>query len=596
VGLFNRYGNRYEERRRARQEILLVGGFIVFAIILFGGLWMLARLGPHDVSEEELAGRSALDDAALETRREEVAKLFEQFEAVAADGEVSPEDLEILQLAIVRQRELVSRASSAGGEDLERLHALEERYATEAGAVLHAASRADEAAGASAAAEGRREDAIAAYGRALARQEEINRLYARGEYRNVVRLRQLEIAKANLEAEPLAREARELTQEARLLMEERPGEASERLRRAAALHDRLQRDFRSSRHADRASQREVEALLVDVEAMSLFRQRESMRAEAATVLEGGDFEGAAALIERAQEVQRDLMARFPASSHARPGLLEELEADRQSVLSVGLARATEARWETLRGHLRRREVEAARGLVGDLFRELRILHDRFQASRYLDEGGLLEARYLNLKRDDFALIQDAVYDRLHPIPGHPGREMLRVEVPQLLYSLIMGSNPSSQQGDSLPVDSVDLPAAEEFCQRLGWILGRSVRLPTRAEFEQALGEVTPVIVRETAWASQNAERQTRPVGTLPANPAGFHDLLGNVAEWVAERRPGDERQVLTMGGSVRDPALNLERVPAAYVNLTERSRFIGFRVVVEMSETADAGEGSSDGR
>lgn len=567
--------------------MLLIGGFILFVILFLSGMWLLSFIGPRAATEEELAEREGITTEELENRRAEVTKLSGQFDALSADGTVSPEDLEVIALAIRKQRELVRLQPYAEATDLDQLAVLEERYATAAGAVLHAASLEDEAAAKVAAAEGRTEDALAAYTRAIERQDEINRLYARGEFRDVSRLRKLELARENLQAEPLARRARELTQEARLLLTEDPGRAAELLREAADLHARLMRDFRSSRFSDRAAQREVASLLVDVEAASLFHQRESFRSQAAVAVEEERYEDAADLVERAIEVQRQLVARFPESSYAAPNALAALEEDRQSAMSTRLARTVDAHEVTLQRQLRAREVAAAASTAAALFRDLRRLHDTYQSSRFLDEDRLLRARFLNLKRDDFGIIQDAVYERLRLIPGEgeDGVRMLKVEVPQLLYSLVMGTNPSSQRGDLLPVESVDFSAAIEFCERLGWILGWPVSLPTREQFEQALGEVSLASVAARAWSSRLAERKIQTVGTREANAAGFYDLLGNVAEWIDERRPGDDRQALTIGGSVRDTPESLTRVPTAYAALSERSRFTGFRVVVEVGKT-----------
>lgn len=568
--------------------MLLVGGFIAFVILLLAGMWALSMLGPRAATEEDLARSKDLNSAEVEARRAEITKLRVQFDALADDGSVSTQDLEILQLAIARQRELVKLLPYPDAADLDLLASFEERYATEAGGALHRASIEAEAAAQKAVTEGRREDAIAAYTQAIEQQEEINLVYARGEYRDVPRQRRLEYERENLQAEPLARQAKELTQEARLLLEEDPPKAAELLQQAAELHARLARDFRSSRFTDRAAEREVQALLVDVEAADFYRRRENLRAACATAMEEGRYADAAEAVEKAIDVQRELTSRFPASSHANSGILEDLERDRQSALSAGLAASIEEHEAELRRLLRTRQAEAAAALAADYYREVRQLHDRFQASRFVDEARLLEARYLNLKRDDFAFIQKAVDERLRAIPGVEEREMLSTEVPQILFSLVMGTNPSSQSGDLLPVDSVDFAAARDFCQRLGWILGYPVVLPTRADFEGALGEVVPATVREEAWSSQNTDRRTQPVGTRAANPAGFFDLLGNVAEWIDEYRPGDEREALVIGGSVRDGAQSLLRVPSGYVDLNERSRFTGFRIVVDLSAETDA--------
>jgi formylglycine-generating enzyme required for sulfatase activity len=116
----------------------------------------------------------------------------------------------------------------------------------------------------------------------------------------------------------------------------------------------------------------------------------------------------------------------------------------------------------------------------------------------------------------------------------------RYEVTQSQWVATMGSNPSGFQGYS---DSASRPVEHVSWNTIqGYLSATGFRLPTEAEWEYACraGTQTPFYNGSTddstvgalAWYSANSGNQTRPVGSKLANAFGFHDMLGNVWEWV----------------------------------------------------------------
>jgi hypothetical protein len=118
----------------------------------------------------------------------------------------------------------------------------------------------------------------------------------------------------------------------------------------------------------------------------------------------------------------------------------------------------------------------------------------------------------------------------------------RYEITQSQWVAVMGSNPSNDRGNGLPVARVSWEKAVEFTEQLSCLNGRRVRLPTEAEWEYACRAETMTeysfgsLITDLSAHAWCAEELDGPqaVGTKLPNSWGLYDMYGNVGEWCSD--------------------------------------------------------------
>jgi formylglycine-generating enzyme required for sulfatase activity len=106
-----------------------------------------------------------------------------------------------------------------------------------------------------------------------------------------------------------------------------------------------------------------------------------------------------------------------------------------------------------------------------------------------------------------------------------------------------GSHPPTNRLDH-PVTLVRWDDAIAYCRWLSKASGRSVRLPTEAEWEKAArgglerrkfpwgDRLEPALANYLSDPAMKTAASTTPCRTYPANGFGLFDMIGNVWEWV----------------------------------------------------------------
>ena len=552
--------------------------FIILGIVLIlGAFYGVAMLGPGGKMEDDYVYVDPDADArAILMESESLEAEFEK--AAAVSQNVPDEAIEKLKKAIALQEIYISKSRTMDRTPAERLMKLQVRlndveampFAEKLASVEASAIKFEEA--------GEFDKALEAFREAFDLQSKINNDFPQSSYKDIRKLVRFDREVKMLQARPLYMESMEHENAANKALEDKDWtKARVELEKTIEILVRLNSLYPTSVYTDFARMQKLDVELESLKSTELQLKIENFEKKAAELESKGEFLAASEAYSDAEETQRSLNKLFPKSRHASEEKLSDFNRKKEDTYSWKFAKEILNQEEQMESALLKGEVRDAVEISGNLIRKVEQFKSDFPRSQIIPSDMILRLRYINYMSKDIAKIQKMVLEDLRDINGV---KMLKHEVSQELFKLVMQENPSrNSESAGNPVDSVTFDDATRFCTRLSWILAKDVSLPSKKVFADAIGELRYVNLDELSWNNMNSGGKTHAVGSKKPNDKGFYDLLGNVAEYVISDN-SDDRFALTMGGSAQTSTDEMLDLAVVQVDSRQRNRMVGFRIVV----------------
>jgi hypothetical protein len=558
----------------------MVGASVVFVIAAAYLVTEVQRNAGSSLAALSLAQAEELRQLSLKKEAEFESQRLNK--AVIDDG-----DLALLGEAVQAQQDYLTSRGALASENV-RLETMRRRYhviqaerqrsiSTEAEDKATAIAKSDPA------------GAIVELRRAVEAERLIESRWFFSGYADVGKIARLDTRLRRLEAEPLRAQTQALEAQAEVAFTAgRLDEAVKGMGEAIETEQAFVGKYRDVLDTEFAR---VERLSIRQETMRshpLYLQTVAAEAAAAEAIKGyaKAISGAAQEVqatlavqafERALLAQAQLKQEFPRSAWATVVREAAFAKQRNRWRSAGSLQDVETRAQTMAKYLR--AGQAAEAL--DLARALREKLTRVEAENPgvvpPEDAMRRQLEYIVTHAATIQVILPKLDQLVAPVAGSSIR-MMKQEISQGFYSTVMGANPSASMRENLPVESVAYADAQAFCEALGWMCGRSIRLPTVAEYKAAMGDLALPPGAKNAWTFDNTDGvSARPVGSSQPTGAGYFDLLGNVEEWAQAEATDDFASVV--GGSVN--WVPVSGLPLRKALKREKSRTIGFRIVIE---------------
>ncbi len=556
---------------------------IFAAALVLAFFYFLTLLGPGKKVE--------YDYVYIDPEREskdilkESEMLEDEFEKASLAAKVTEADIEKLRRAIALQEVYIDKARLIDRAPAERLLKLQTRLDdTEAAPLAEIIAELEKKALA-AETEEKDSEAVEIYKQLYDLQSRINTDYPHSKYKDIRKSAQFDSRVKMFLARPMYLKSVEAENAAREALEKGDWATAQlQFEKAIETITQMNSTYPTSVYTDFARLQKLDIELDSLKSSSLAAKINDYLEKARSAEAAGDHILASESYGDAVEVQKELNRLFPKSEHASDEKISDYEKKRVDAYSWKFAKEIVEQDKLLNRALYDGDFEKAKDISLNLLRKSEQFKTNFPRSQTVNDDLILRLRYITFMANNIPQIQKQVLGNLQKIEGFDSVEMLKTEVPQDLFILIMQENPSRDSDNPRkPVDSVTAEEISRFCNRLSWILGRNVSLPSKAQFKAAVGSLRYADLNEISWNNINSGGHTHPVATKKPNDRGFYDLLGNVGEYVISDDEDAVGGYKIIGGGAQTQTDSMLDLSEFSMDEKQRNRMVGFRIVVSKS-------------
>ncbi len=556
---------------------------IFAAALVLAFFYFLTLLGPGKKVE--------YDYVYIDPEREskdilkESEMLEDEFEKASLAAKVTEADIEKLRRAIALQEVYIDKARLIDRAPAERLLKLQTRLDdTEAAPLAEIIAELEKKALA-AETEEKDSEAVEIYKQLYDLQSRINTDYPHSKYKDIRKSAQFDSRVKMFLARPMYLKSVEAENAAREALEKGDWATAQlQFEKAIETITQMNSTYPTSVYTDFARLQKLDIELDSLKSSSLAAKINDYLEKARSAEAAGDHILASESYGDAVEVQKELNRLFPKSEHASDEKISDYEKKRVDAYSWKFAKEIVEQDKLLNRALYDGDFEKAKDISLNLLRKSEQFKTNFPRSQTVNDDLILRLRYITFMANNIPQRQKQVLGNLQKIEGFDSVEMLKTEVPQDLFILIMQENPSRDSDNPRkPVDSVTAEEISRFCNRLSWILGRNVSLPSKAQFKAAVGSLRYADLNEISWNNINSGGHTHPVATKKPNDRGFYDLLGNVGEYVISDDEDAVSGYKIIGGGAQTQTDSMLDLSEFSMDEKQRNRMVGFRIVVSKS-------------